>query len=130
MKTYENFRQSIIVEELTMKTHDGEETHIISGMKHSEASAKKVKHAVTRAAAKHAGISHEKMAKHHDDMRGEAGLDHHYLSSEKVKKGTKSDDMAGRGGHGEVVHHKNLDSYIKHHAKADAEEYHDRHNYY
>ena len=129
-KTMEAYASMSVQEELTMKTHEGEETHIIAGHSHTEASAKKVRHAVIAAAAKHAGVSHEKMKKHHEDMRDEAAMDHHYLAAEPVKKGTKGDKMAGRGGHGDVYHHKNLDSYIKHHAKADAETYHDRHNYY
>ena len=117
-------------EELTMMTHDGEETHIIAGFKHNEASAKKVRAQVIAAAAKIAKVPAAKMKKHHEDMRDEAALDHHYLAAYPVQKGTKGDKMAGRGGLGDVYYHKNLQSYIKHHAKADAEEYHDRHNYY
>ena len=136
MKTYWEIKESIeaarsvLNEELTMMSHGGEQTHIISGMKHNQRDADKAKHATIHATAKHAGVHPNKIKNHHDTMSDVMGDDHHYMRHEPVKKGTKSDDKAGRGGHGEVHHHKDLASYVKHHAKNDAEEYKNRHHYY
>ena len=115
---------------LTMMTHDGEQTHIITGMKHTEKDAIKVRQAVLHATAKHAKVHHREIRKHHDIMSDQGYGDHHYMRHEPVKKGTKSDDFAGRGGHGDVHHHKDLAAYVHHHAKADAEEYKNRHDMY
>ena len=136
MKTYWQIKEtieaarSVLDEELTMMSHGGEQTHIISGMKHNQRDADKAKHATIHATAKHAGVHADKIKKHHETMSNVMGDDHHYMRHEPVKKGTKSDDKAGRGGHGDVHHHKDLASYVKHHAKNDAEEYKNRHHYY
>ena len=79
----------------------------------------------------HSGCKESPNARHHQEIMSNVMDDeHHYMRHEPVKKGTSSDDKAGRGGHGEVHHHKDLASYVNHHAKNDAQEYKDRHHYY
>ena len=125
-----NMGEETLGEELTMMSHGGEQTHIISGMEHNQHNADKAMHATVHAAAKHAGVHVDKIKHHQEIMSNVMGDEHHYMRHEPVKKGTKSDDKAGRGGHGEVHHHNDLASYVKHHAKNDAEEYKNRHHYY
>lgn len=102
MKTFFQLR-----EELTMMTDDGEKTHVIHNMKHTSANAKKVRNAVGKAAAKHAGASHSDL----DDYFGD---DHHYKADEAHKS---SKPASG------IVHHKTMDDYVKHHAKKDSKLY-------
>ena len=125
-----NMGEETLGEELTMMSHGGEQTHIISGMKHNQHNADKAMHATVHAAAKHAGVHVDKIKHHQEIMSNVMDDEHHYMRHEPVKKGTSSDDKAGRGGHGEVHHHKDLASYVNHHAKNDAQEYKDRHHYY
>lgn len=127
MKTFFQLREELLNEEggkLTMMTHDGEESHVIHNMKHTEKNANKVRHAVAKAAAKHAKVSHSEM----DDYYGS---DHHYQASQGHSEKNPAKKGADRyGGHGAVHHHKTMNDYVKHHAKDDGKMYDPRHHEY
>jgi len=108
MKTFfqlrEEQQQRLNEQDLTMVTHDGEEHHVIKGMKHTKANGDKVRHAVGKAAAKLAGVSHANMDNDYS----------HYTHHEPA-------DTPGAAG--KTVTHKSMAHYVKHHAKNDAETY-------
>ena len=91
---------------LTMHTHDGEQTHVVHNMKHTQSNADKVRRATSMAAAKHANVSHKVMDKSY-------GSDHHVMAG----KGHSEQNPATKG---KIVHHKTMDDYVKHHAKSDS----------
>ena len=129
MKDFHKIREelSILIEEvgkLTMMTHEGEDSHVIHNMKHTQKNADKVRNAVGKAAAKHAKVSHAEM----DDYYGG---DHHEMASKGHSEKTPAKPGADRyGGHGKAVHHKTMDDYVKHHAKSDGKMYDPDHDAY
>jgi len=91
---------------LAMHTHDGEQTHVVHNMKHTQSNADKVRRATSMAAAKHANVSHKVMDK-------SFGSDHHVITG----KGHSEQNPATKG---KIVHHKTMNDYVKHHAKSDS----------
>ena len=91
---------------LTMHTHDGEQTHVVHNMKHTQSNADKVRRATSMAAAKHANVSHKVMDK-------SFGSDHHVMAG----KGHSEQNPTTKG---KIVHHKTMNDYVKHHAKSDS----------
>ena len=125
MKTFNQIREELLKASkqvleakdghLTMVTADGEEHHVIQGMAHNKANAAKVRNAVGKAAAKHAGVSHSAMDKGYSDYT------HHELAATAHTDKKPAAKGAPRyGGHGSMKIHKSVDAYVKHHAKNDA----------